>query len=303
METSTALVPITKDIAEKFFNTQNIDVCLTAIEKDALNFIGDSTTARGRKDIITKAASISSAKVIIDNVGKKLNDERKRLTDIVNADRKKARDFLDNLKLKVRKPVTEWENEEEAKKQAERDAIEYEMDWDAAHGEDDLFNRQKEIERKEAELENQEAERIAKEKAEQAKKERIEREARIAKEAKEQAEREAEERIEAEKQAKIDAENRAKEAAKRAELEKIAAKAEAEREKQEAIEQAKRDEQDRIAEEKRKTDIKAKNHAHQKKINREALNSFVAEGFKEPQSKDIITLIAKGNIKHISINY
>ena len=77
----------------------------------------------------------------------------------------------------------------------------------------------------------------------------------------------------------------------------------AEREKQEAIEQAKREEQDRVIQEKLKADIKAKNYAHQKKINREALDSFVAEGFEEKQAKALITTIAMGNIKHISINY
>ena len=298
-----ALVPITKDVAEKFFNSQNIDTCLKAIEKDALNYVGDPTTAKGRKGIVAKASSIASAKVVIDNVGKELNEERKRLTDIVNAERKKARDFLDDLKLKVRKPVTEWEEKEEARLQAERDAIEFEMDWDAALSEDDLYNRKKEIERKEAEIAKQEAERITKETKEREEKERIEREERIAREAKEQAEREAAEKIEAEKQAKVEAENKAKQAAEQAERDKKEALELAEREKREAIEQAKRDEQARIAEEKRKADIKAKNHAHQKKINREALESFIAEGFEEDEGKNIITLIAKGNIKHISINY
>jgi len=303
METTTALVPITESIAQEFFNSQDIDTCLKAIEDDAINFVGDPTTDKGRKAIIAKAASVASAKVIIDNVGKKLNEERKRLTDIVNADRKKARDFLDDLKIRVRKPVTEWEEIEEARIQAERGAIEYEMDWESALSEDDLFNRQKEVERKEAELQAQEDARLEIERAVQAEKDRVEYEKKIAQEAKERAELDAKEAIEAEKQRVIDEQNRAKEAAERAERDKKEALERAEREKQEAIVQAKREEQERVAEEKRKADMKAKHHAHQKKVNREAQESFVENGIKEPQAKEIITMIAHGKIKNITLNY
>ena len=303
METTTALVPITESIAQEFFNSQDIDTCLKAIEDDAINFVGDSTTAAGRKAIIAKAASVASAKVIIDNVGKMLNEERKRLTDIVNADRKKARDFLDDLKVKVRKPVTEWEAAEEKRIESERLAVEIEMDWESALSEDDLFDRQKEVERKEAELAAIEEEKLAKERAEQEEKERIEYEAKIAKEAKERAEREAEEKIEAEKQRVIDEKNRAKEAADRAERDKKEALERAEREKQEAIELAKREEQERVAEEKRIADKKAKHHAHRTKINREALESFIENGIEEKQAKEIITMIAHGKIKNITLNY
>lgn len=303
VETTTALVPITESVAQEFFNSQDIETCLKAIEEDAINFVGDPTTATGRKAIIAKAASVASAKVIIDNVGKKLNEERKRLTDIVNADRKKARDFLDDLKVKVRKPVTDWEEAEQKRIEAERLAVEIEMDWEAALSEDDLFNRQKEVERKEAELRKQEEERLAKEQAEREEKERIEYEKGVAKEAKEKAEREAQEAIEAEKQRVIDEQNRAKAAAERAEREKKEALERAEKEKQEAILQAKREEEARVAEEKRKADQKAKHHAHRKKINREALDSFIAEGFKEEKAKEIITMIAHGKIKHITLNY
>ncbi len=314
METTTALVPITESIAQDFFNSQDIETCLKAIEEDAINFVGDTSTAKGRKSIVAKAASVASAKVIIDTVGKKLNEDRKKLTDIVNADRKKARDFLDDLKLKVRKPVTEWEEAEEARTQAERDAIEYEIDWEAALSEDDLFNRQREVEHKEAELKEQEEARVEKERIEQEEKERVEYEKRIAQEAKERAEREAQEAIEAEKQRVVDEQNRAKEAAEKAERDKKEAIERAEREKQEAIEnakaeekkraeKAKEEEEERVATEKRKAEIKARHHAHQKKINREALGSFVENGIKEVQAKEIITMIAHKKINHITLNY
>lgn len=303
MKQTTAIVPITESLAQEFFNSQNIETCLKAIEADATNFIGDVDTAKGRKSIVAKAASIASAKILIDNVGKRLNEKRKKLTDAVNADRKKARDFLDDLKNTVRLPVTEWEEEEEAKKQAVRDAIEYEIDWESALGEDDLFNRQIEIERKEAAFAKAEESRLEKERVEQEKKNRIEYEEQVAKKAKEEAEKNAAEEIEKEKRRVVDEQNRAIAAAKQVEKDKKEALERAERDKKVALLHAKTEEEARLVEEKKMADIKAKNHTHQKKVNREALNSFIAQGVKEKDAKGLITMIAKGFVKNITLNY
>lgn len=305
---------VTEQLAITAYNDNALDKVLQLIKKDALGFVGDPETPLGRKQIISKAAAVASAKVIIDNAGKQLNEERKKLTDIVNEERKKARDFLDNLKVEVRKPVTDWEKVVEEKIEAERLAVEMEMAQEEAIAVNELFDRQRDVERREAELKAKEDARIAKEKAEQEEKERAEREARIAKEAKEQAEREAHDAIEAEKRAKIEAELKAKADAERAGREKVEAAERAEREKKEAVEKAKREEQERQAEAKRQeeekarkakevADRKAANVAHQRKVNREAVESFVENGITEEIAKKIITMIAHDKIKNITIGY
>jgi len=308
------VIIITEDRALVAFKENTLEEILTAIEKDALNLVADIETATGRQQIKSKAASVASAKVLIDKVGKSLNDERKRQTDLVNGERRKAKDFLEDLKAKVRKPLTDWEEAEEIKKQAERDAVELEMLHEEALAEDDLFNRQKEIERKEAEFKALEDARIAKEQAEQEEKDRIKREAKIAKEAKEQAEKEAEEKIESEKRAKIAAEEKIKTDAKQADLDKKDALEKAERDQKEAVENAKLEEQERLAKierikaedarvEKKKAEKKAANVAHQRKINREALDDFVKNGIPEEFGKKVISLVAKKEIRHIRIEY
>lgn len=57
------------------------------------------------------------------------------------------------------------------------------------------------------------------------------------------------------------------------------------------------------AEEKRIADEKAANHEHQRKINREALDSMVAEGYSEGEAKSFLKLIIGKKIKNVSVNY
>jgi hypothetical protein len=47
----------------------------------------------------------------------------------------------------------------------------------------------------------------------------------------------------------------------------------------------------------------AANHEHQRKINREALDSMVAEGYSEDEAKAFLKLIIGKKIKNVSVNY
>lgn len=310
-----ALIPVTdqKEI-EKIFLSDGLTQQIEAIKKDALGFVADLKTGVGRKAYASKGREIASQKVVIDNAGKDLKSQYKVKCDQIDAVRKSARDTLDEVKANTLKPLTEWKAAQELIEQEKRDLVELTMDWEAALAEDDMFNRQKEIERREAEWEAREAERLEKERAEQEEKERVEREARIAREATERAEREAKEAVER-------AEKEKQDAIEAAEREKVAvelkAKEDAERadlEKQEAIEKAKREEIERQERErlqkeeedrlKREVEEKnAANVAHQRKINKTALEGFTALGIKSELGKKIITAIAHKEIKHITINY
>ncbi len=312
---TTELIPVTDQKAiEEIFLSDGLQSKIEEIKKDAENYVADVSTKKGRDACKSKAAGIAKQKVVIDNAGKDLKSDYKKKCDDIDSVRKWARDTLDETKIAVRKPVTDWEMEEERRIEAERQQAEFELDYDEAVNENELFDRQKEVERKEAELQRQEDERKYKEEQERQLREQAEREARIAQEAKEKAECEAQEAIEAEKRAKIEAELKAKQDAERAEQEKKEALERAEREKQEAIESAKREEierqlkikqeaEEKARVEKDKAEKKAANVAHQKKINREALNCFMKEGIKEGQAREIITMIAHKKIKNITVNY
>jgi len=207
------------------------------------------------------------------------------------------------------------------------------MDWDEAIHMDDLFTREREIKRKEAEFARIEAEAKAKAEAERLEKEKAEREERIRKEAAEKAEREAKEKIEAEKQRALKAEADAKAAAEKAERNRIAAEErakleairveearlaaekQAEIDKQNAIkkaveeaEQKQRAEKEAEAREaariKAEEERKASDKKHQARINNEVLVDLMAVcGLPELGAKAIIEAVAKGKIKNMRIQY
>jgi hypothetical protein len=53
----------------------------------------------------------------------------------------------------------------------------------------------------------------------------------------------------------------------------------------------------------REAEKQAAKKSHQRKINKEAVASFMAEGLSEENSQAIIVLIATGKIKNVTINY
>lgn len=100
-----------------------------------------------------------------------------------------------------------------------------------------------------------------------------------------------------------EAERRRVEAAQKAEQDRKDAEAAAERRIQEAAER----ERAKIAAEAKAAadaaEARERNRAHKGKINREAVASLVAGGMSEEAAKACITLIAQGNVDHVSISY
>lgn len=197
--------------------------------------------------------------------------------------------------------------------------------------------RQEEERRQKAEAERLERERIEREEqmkrdaAEAAKKQaEAEAQAKIAeaerkeREAQEAAARAERDRVAAEERAKIEKEmaakeaerkeQEAKEAAAQSERDRLAAEERAKVEKELAVkeaerkarEEADRKERERLAEQARqKAEDEARqvDVAHKKKLNNEAVAALVANGIEQDQAKQIITLIAKGLIANVTINY
>ena len=286
-----------------FTDVKEIDAILSRIETEAMAHVPVIETASGRKDIASIAYKVAQSKTALDDLGKKLVSDWKAKSKKVDEVRKHTRDFLDDLKERVRKPLTDWEEAEAAKKEAERMAVELDLAWDEAHQMNDLFNREKAVREKEAEFARQEQARLEAEEKAKAEQERIDREKRIAQEAADRAKVEAEAKIKAAEDAAKQAEINRIAAIERAKVEQEAAvKAEQERARQEA----ERVELERIAKEaaeKEKAEKIAANKAHQKKINNEALACFEKNGLDSTVAKDVIEMIAKGLIDHITINY
>lgn len=120
-----ALIAVEKlDVAVVFSESGMIKL-LEEIETKAISHVPDITSEQGRKDIASLAYKVTRSKTLIDDLGKEVVSDWKKKAKTIDGHRKIARDFLDNLKDKVRQPLTEWEAAEAIIKK-EEDAIEKE---------------------------------------------------------------------------------------------------------------------------------------------------------------------------------
>lgn len=297
MENQNALIPIERTNAMAVFTSQDaITKILEGIAQEARSTTPDLTTAKGRKEIASTAFKIAKSKAYLDGVGKELVAELKELPKQIDASRKLARDYLDNLRDEIRAPLDAWEQEQERieaeRVEAERLkalAIQVEADHETALMMNELWDlNQAELARK-AEAERVERERVIAERAAQEAKDKAEREAKA---------RETEQQLALER-----AERAAKEAEERAKAAEIAAA--------EAVKRAEEDERRRAemqarAEAAAAAEAKAReeDREHRKSVNRAALDDLVrCSGISEEQGKKIVIAIATGDVRHTRIFY
>ena len=322
MSEVTDLVVIEKQNAMAVFTTkEQLDPIIEAIEKEARSLVPDVSTRKGRDAIASMAHKVARSKTYIDNAGKDLVAELKALPKQIDESRRIVRERLDALKDEVRRPLTEWEAEQERIKAEEAmnamhaEALEMNIRFDqelAAKFEADHemallmnkdFDRDREEQRRQAEQAQREhEERIKREAAEQARRDA---------EAKHKAEIEAAARREAEEKARAElAERQRVEAEQRAAREKQEAEERARREKEEAVAAERRRQEEaesaRLAEEQRKAEEEARRAAdkeHRRTVNRRVYADLIAQGIPEEFAQKAVLAIAGGKVQHAHIKY
>lgn len=323
MSEVTDLVVIEKSSAMAVFtNNEQLDPIIEKIEKEARSLVPDVSTKKGRDAIASMAHKVARSKTYIDNAGKDLVAELKALPKQIDESRRIARERLDALKDEVRRPLTEWEAEQErikaeeaAKIKAEEDRKKFESDHEIALLMNDAFNR--ELAEKKADAERQRIaheEELKRQAAEQAKREAEEKAAAELAAAKKREEDAIAARAQAEllaKQAQERAEQEAKDAAAKAEAEKKAAIEAEQRKAQEEADRIKREaelkEAARLAEEKRIADEKAKREAdvkHRKAVGTEIVNALTANtSISREQAIEVLKALWDGLVPRTQINY
>ncbi|WP_154914048.1 hypothetical protein [Klebsiella grimontii] len=333
MSEITDLVVIEKKNAMAVFtNNDQLDPLIELIEKEARSLVPDVTTKKGRDAIASMAHKVARSKTYIDNAGKDLVAELKALPKQIDESRRVVRERLDALKDEVRRPLTEWE--------AEQERIKAEEAMNAMHAEalemnikfDQELAAKFEADHEMALLMDKDIDRERADKAAEAERQRIAREEEIKRQAEEKAKREAEEkhRAEMEASARREAEERAAkeraereriEAQQRAERDRIAAEQKAEADKQAAIDaerrkaqeeadrirrEAEQREQARLAEEKRKAEEEARRAAdveHRRGINTAAVQALINQGIPHEWAKACIIAVALGKVPATTIKY
>jgi hypothetical protein len=282
---------------------------LANIEKQVMSIVPDITTSQGRKDIASIAYKVAQTKTKLDKLRAAEVRALKDLPKQIDAGGKEVRDFLQGLQDKYRKPLTDWEEAERLKAEAEETAREIAKAHEEALAENDLIDREKKVAEQEAAIAKAKEEERLKAEAAKVEAERIAREKEIA----EAAKKEIEEATRRAEEAAKKAEEEKAEAARRAELEKIEAAKQAEIDRKVAVQrakdeaEAKRKEQERLANEKaekEEAERKAADKEHRANIKEEAC-IFIEGAFGLPrdQVEDIFDSISNEEVPHIIVKY
>lgn len=330
--TDLTVIEIKPDQAPALYKSGGLDEFLEQI-RQAVNEVPDLSTKKGRDRVASLAAQVSRSKAAIERPGREYLKRLKEAVKPAEAEIKKFVDACDELRDETRRPLTEWEAEQEriaAEKAAEEERLRIEAEENAAL---EALKKQFEADHEMALLMNDKHDREVAEMRAEADRLRLRQEELLKNMAAAQAKQEAEEKAAAEiaaaqkreadaiaakaqaellaKQAKERAEQEAKDAAERAEREKQEAIAAEQRKAQEAADKVRREaeakEAARLAEEKRISDETAKREAdvkHRKAVGTDIVNALISQtSITREQAIEVLTALKDGLVPHTKINY
>lgn len=315
------VIEIKPEQAPALYRAGGLDAYLEQI-RQAVNEVPDLTTKKGRDRVASLAAQVSRSKTAIEKPGREYLKRLKEAVRPAEAEIKRFVDACDELRDATRKPLTEWE--------AEQERIKAEEAMNALHAEalamNEEFDRQLaariESDHEMALLMNDAFDREQADKAAEAERQRIAHEEEIKRLAAAAAAREVEQRAQREREEAAHREAVLKAQAEQAERDRIAAEQKAESDKQAAIEaerrkaqeeadrirrEAEQREQARLAEEKRKADEQARREAdvkHRKSVGVEVVKALMANtSLTRDQAIEVLTAVKDGRIPHTGISY
>lgn len=283
------LIEIPKASAQEIYQTEGgLQPYIDKVRKEVSGFVGDASSDKGRKEIASMARKISKSKKYLDDTGKDILAELKAIPKKIDAERKRMRDILDDLKDEISKPLDEWKEMERCRVEGHENAIKYIKDLGKIT--DDYGNGY-----------SSEALKGALNEASAV-----------------QVDQSCEEYIDQYQYAVSQAilmlsnaiPNVERAEAEAAELEALRKQNEAQQQQireqqiaQQAEESARRRLEQQQAAEKAAAEAKARDVEHRKAINNQALDDMVQAGLTEVDAKHIIKFIASGKIRNVSINY
>lgn len=303
--------------------------------------VPDLSARKGRERIASLAAKASKSKVAVEKPGRDYLKKLKEMPKVVEAELREFVREMDALRDEVRRPLTEWEAAEDARKARHQGAIDQinlrlecrdldstelrqNIEWlegltidesweefepEALRAKDKALAALREalVARQKYEAEQAELEELRRKQAEQEQKER---EAAIAREAEERARREAEQRAQQEREAAARRELELKLQAEQAEREKLEAQQRAEQAAKDAEARARaaaEAERQRIAAEQaeaeRQRAAREADLAHKTAVLTGIKEAFMRAGITEDQAKAIVNMIRKGEVPSVSIQY
>lgn len=315
------VIEIKPEQAPTLYRAGGLDAYLEQI-RQAVNEVPDLTTKKGRDRVASLAAQVSRSKTAIEKPGREYLKRLKEAVRPAEAEIKRFVDACDELRDATRRPLTEWE--------AEQERIKAEEAMNALHAEALVMNENIDLQRavqfeadhEMALLMNDAFDREQADKAAEAERQRIAHEEEIKRLAAAAAAREVEQRAQREREEAALREAELKAQAEQAERDRIAAEQKAEADKKAAVEaerrkaqeesdrirrEAEQREQARLAEEKRKADEQARREAdvkHRKAVGVEVVKALMANtSLTRDQAIEVLTAVKDGRIPHTGISY
>lgn len=187
--TDLTVIEIKPEQAPALYVAGGLDAYLEQI-RQAVNEVPDLSTKKGRDRVASLAAQVSRSKTAIEKPGREYLKRLKEAVRPAEAEIKRFVDACDELRDATRRPLTEWEAEQERIKAEEamnamhaealvmnesidlQRAIQFEADHEMALLMNDKFDRDREEQRRQAEQAQREHEdRLKQEAADKAKRE------------------------------------------------------------------------------------------------------------------------------------
>lgn len=103
---------------------ETLDDFERTLREGAKDLPTDMQDPKARDAVRSYAHKVARTKTFVDDHGKELGEEARKRLNTINDARKVVRDRLDALKEEVRRPLTEWETAEEARKRRVTDTLE-----------------------------------------------------------------------------------------------------------------------------------------------------------------------------------
>lgn len=101
-----------KFTAVQLFTNKGADPFIDEVKKKVADFKPDISTESGRKEVASMAYKVANAKNRFDELGKKVNEDAQKQIKAVNAERKRVWEELESIQHNIRKPLTEWEEQQ-----------------------------------------------------------------------------------------------------------------------------------------------------------------------------------------------
>lgn len=317
-------IVVTEDLAPTLYVENGLEKFLQQI-RESVNEVPDLSTKKGRDRIASLAAQVSRSKTAVEKPGRDYLKRLKEQPKVVEAELRRFVTECDKVRDETRRPLTEWEAAEDARKDAlqlrlvnlraladvidgvgnylpsaeiqsrldEAKAVVLDDSWQERAAEAGVAKdgAVQQLETalataKKREDEAAELERLRKAQEEEAQRQRDEK---MKREAAEEATRQAELKAQQEREA----------SEQRAEQEKLRA-VEEERQRSALAEQNRLAEEKRIADEAK---ARAADKDHRRVINAQAVTDLIAAGIPEEQARACITAIVLGKVQGVAITY